>query len=252
MKVKIGILDAGMEGLTIFNRLVSNYPYNSIIYVNDVANYPYEGKTPEEINNLVNESLSILLKEEVSIIYVLSNSIIEYCDELLSKLTIPVVKINDLIVNYVNKKYEYKNIALLAKLYILKASTIYQKNFHYNHLYNVQSDELDDLVLNKEVKTAKSFNVCQRVLKNAIGKDVDIVVYVDGYISNLLIEIKEYIPNTNYIDLNGLVLDSIEKNESLLMDTKGKEVSTIYSTMEKNEFKEKTYFVNCKYNYIKR
>ena len=36
------------------------------------------------------------------------------------------------------------------------------------------------------------------------------------------------------------------------IDTKGKEVSTIYSTMDKNEFKTKAYFVNCKYNYIKR
>ena len=254
MKTKIGILDAGMEGLSIFNKLVLNFPYNKFIYVNDMENYPYEGKNPEDIKSLTSELINTLYKQEVDIIIVLSNSIIEYCDELLSNIKIPIIKINDLIINYVNKNYEYKNIALLAKLYILKASTIYQKNFHYNHLYNVQSDELDELVLNKEVKTGKSFGVCQRVLKNAIGKDVDLVVYVDSFISTLLIEIKEYIPNTSYIDLYNIIIDYYKENllDKYPFAIKGKEASLVISNMEKDEFKKLAYFVNCKYDYIKR
>ena len=120
----IGILDGGVEGINIFNSLVKNYPNQSFIYINDFKNYPYEGLKEEDILEYVKSNIEILLNYHVSKIIVVNNSIIEYCDEYLKTLEIPVFRITDILIDYLNTNYEHKNILFLGKQYIIKANSI--------------------------------------------------------------------------------------------------------------------------------
>ena len=247
-KKAIGILDAGLEGLVVFNELVKQFPNNQFIYLSDFTNYPYEEKDQKDILQYINKNTNELLMKGIGSIIVLGNSMIEYSEDYYNHLGIPTIKINDLIINYVNEHYEHKNILFLAKSYIVK-SAMYNKNFRYNRLYNVYSEQLDDLILNRKVKTALSFSKMGEVLKPGIGRDVDVIVYVDPYYSNLNIELKEYFPHTPTININKLVIDAVSKSSEIY--DKKKETSYVYCRLDEKEFKEKSYYLDCKYKYVK-
>ena len=239
----IGILDGGVEGINIFNSLVKNYPNQSFIYVNDFKNYPYEGLKEEDILEYVKSSIEILLSYQVSKIIVVNNSIIEYCDEYLKSLEIPVVRITDILIDYLNTNYEHKNILFLGKQYIIKAN-LYQKNIKYNHMYNLPSDDLESLILNKKVKTAKSFEKTKELLANVHNRDYNILCYSDSYLDNLRIEFNEYKTN----NLGNVVSKSLVNEINNSTRNSG---NFIVSYLEKSEFLDKVYWIDCKYKYKK-
>lgn len=243
----IGVLDGGLEGINIFETLCKNYPHQKFIYINDFTNYPYEDKNQADITTLVKNNIQILLDYNVSKIIIVNNSIIEYCEEYLNTLDIPVIKISDIIINYLNSNYEHKNILFLAKQYIIKAN-IYQKNIKYNHLYNVASDELDELILNKKVKTAKSFSKTEELLSTVHNREYNILVYIDSYLQNLRIEFEEYTNGNDIIDL----CDVIAKELVLEINNNTRNNGNlIISKLDKKTFLSKCYWLNGKYKFIK-
>lgn len=247
-KAPIGIIDGGIEGINIFEKLSKKYPNEMFIYINDLANYPYEEKDDEIILANVTKNINILLTYEVSLIIVVNNSIIEYCDEYLKTLPVPVVKINEVIIDYVNTNYEHKNVLLLAKQYLIKAN-LYQKNIKYNHLYNVSSDELEKIIIDKKVKTAVSFSKLRELMIQSNCKDLNILVIIDSYLSNLRIEFNEYISCNEIIDLPLIVGTKIE--DYLDHELKNRKKSLIICNYSKKDFTKYVYWLNCKYKYLK-
>jgi len=247
-KQPIGILDGGFEGINIFENLVKKYPNESFIYINDIQNYPYEGKEIELINELVKKNIDELLARDVQCIICVNSSIIEYCIELFDNINIPKIMIVNSIINYVNLNFEQKNMVLLAKEYILKAN-LFQKNFRYNHLYNIASDELEDVIFDRNVKTAKSFAKTREVLKSAIGKDVDLFIIVDSFLENLNIEFKEYCNYTTFLDLTNIINGEL-LSKNFVFSTKGKGKKLILSNIDKKEFFKRVYWIG-KYNFEK-
>lgn len=243
----IGILDGGVEGINIFEALLKKYPNQSFVYINDLNNYPYEEKTENDILGLVKKNVEALLSFNVSKILVVNNSIIEYCDEYLKTIGIPVIKITDIIINYLNEKYEHKNILLLAKQYIIKAN-LYQKNIKYNHFYNVASDALDEIVLNHKAKTALSFEKTKEVLWTVHNREYNVLVYVDSYLGNLRIEFNEYSTSNDIINLSELVANSLENEVD---NTKRNDGNLIISNINKLDFSNIVTWLNCKYKYNK-
>ena len=250
MKVNqaIGILDGGFEGINIFNRLVKDYPYERFIYLNDPVNYPYEGKEEKEILNAIKKNTEILISQHVSIILVVNNSIIEYGLEYFSSLEINVLKISDFIIDYVNESYEHKNVGLLAKEYIVKAN-IYQKNIKYNHLYSIPSDTLDDIIMNKEIRTAKSFKAVDDAFLNSKAKDYNILIVTDSYLNNLRIEFSEYVSCDEIMDLASVV--SKKMKEFLPNVGRIKKKGIVLSILNKKEFLDKAYFLDIRVKFQK-
>ena len=140
-KLPIGIIDINVDGLYILNTLCNEFKNEDFLYINDLKNDPYEGKEPEVILNYVKKNVEKLLSQNIKLLIVINDSIIEYCSDYLSTLNIPIINIQKVIIDYVNKNFEQKNLILCAKDYILKAN-LYQKNFNYNHIYNIPSDNL--------------------------------------------------------------------------------------------------------------
>ena len=56
-KRPIGIIDINVDGLYILNSLTKEFKNEDFIYINDIKNYPYEGREQEEIVKFVTENV---------------------------------------------------------------------------------------------------------------------------------------------------------------------------------------------------
>ncbi|MBP5408021.1 MAG: hypothetical protein J6Y42_02665, partial [Bacilli bacterium] len=102
---------------------------------------------------------------------------------------------------------------------------------------------------NKKVKTAISFNRMQEVLKVAMGKDIDVICYADPYFANLSIELNEYLPHIPTVNIEKLIIDSVSKSCEIY--DKKKEISYVYCRLDEKDFRDKSYYLDCKYKYVK-
>lgn len=246
-KSPIAILDEGIHGINFFNYLSKKYKYENLIYINDIKRYPYEGLEEEAINKLVSKKIDILLSLDVKAIIVVGNSIIEYCSDYINKLKVPVIRIDNAIIDYVNKKFDQKNIVLFGKDSIIKAN-IYQKNFKYNHLYTVISDSFEDIIINKQVKTSKSFNEMKEVTKHIANREIDLFLMLEPFLENLYTEINEYV-NANTIGNLNEILNKACVAKKIFINTKKIGKRFIYTDLNKKEFKEKVHWIDIKYKY---
>ncbi len=83
-----------------------------------MKSYPYEGKDKEVVLKHVMVNVEKLLEYNIKLLIVISDVIIECCEEYFSTLKIPVINIVQSIADYVNTYYEQKNLILCArKLY---------------------------------------------------------------------------------------------------------------------------------------
>ena len=247
-KRPIGIIDINVDGLYILNSLTKEFKNEDFIYINDIKNYPYEGREQEEIVKFVTENVEKLLEQNIKMLVVISDTIIEYCLDYLQTLNIPVINIVQSIINYVNKNYEQKNLALLAKSYILKAN-LYQKNFNYNHMYNIASEELENMIIENKMKTSKSFKASFETFKNSPKKEYNLLIITAPWLELLKIEILEYLEVDEFIKL-GIVLSEDMKKANSECYNRGKGKITILSKIDKKEFADLTKWFNLKYKYI--
>lgn len=207
-KPPIGILDMGIDNISILNMLFSEFKSEHFIYINDLECPDYEGLEIEVIHNRVKKNVEILLSNHVKLIVVVSNTIVEYCNDYLNEIYVPVINIVDTIVNYVNEFYEHKNMAFLASDNIIKAN-IYQKNFRYNHLYNIISDKMDELIVKNKMKTNESFMTTKDLFKQVIRKGLDVVIPTTCNQLLLSTEINEFVKETEIISLPKLFVEKI-------------------------------------------
>lgn len=240
----IGLLDGGFEGINIFNDLTRKYPSQSFIYVNDATFFKGDISDTEELNLHTKTNIDFLLNKGVKIIICLSYELMTLCKELFDSLNIAIYYLTSNIIEYVNNKYEHKNICFLAKENVLK-DNIFQRDFKYNRLYNIPCDELEELIMNKKTKTALSFEKVRNICKNVIDKPIDSLVFLDSILSYLKIEFKEYITYKEIVDLSEVAILKI-KNK---FTTIGKAKNIIASTIMKNEFLDNNFVIKSKYKY---
>lgn len=240
----IGLLDGGFEGINIFNELTRKYSAQSFIYINDAKFFNGDISDTEELNLHIKANIDCLLNKGVKIIICLSYELMILCKELFDSSNFIIYYLSNNLIEYVNNKYEHKNIAFLAKESILKEN-IFQKDFKYNHLYNIPCDDLEKLIMNKQTKTALSFETVKNVCKNAMNKQLDAIVFLDSILSYLKIEFKEYITYKEIVDLSEIAILKI-KNKLV---TVGKSQNYIISSVTKNEFLDNKFVIKNKYKY---
>lgn len=250
MKSPIGILDMGIENISILNLLQANFKYEHFIYVNDLECPNYEGLPEKTIFNRVQDNVEFLMAKNVKLIIVVSNTILEYCYDYFNDIQVPVINIIDIITSFINDKYEFKNIALMAKESIIDAN-IYQKNLRYKHLYNINTDLLDEVINDNKFKTQLSFNLTKDTLKTVLSKDVDVIV--PTYFNLLLFrtEIKEYMSSAIILELMSVFVDKITAAllaiENIYLKQKGK--IEIYVNSDKINF---YHLINKKIKVLKK
>jgi glutamate racemase len=245
IKDAIGILDMGMESFNILPILTKKFKHERFVYANDLPNQPYEGKNEPEILELVKVNVEKLLRENIKLLVVSSDVIIEHCLDYLLTLPIPVIDLVSTLIDYVNLKYEQKNIVLLAKNSILEAN-LYQKNFKYNHLYSCPSDELESIIRNRMTKTTKSFYTAKEILLPAIKKDVDVIVTSTPDLMLMKIEMGEYLKGSEITNIGEIIADKITEAEIKFND-KGRGKIQVLTKTSKKAFR--TYLYGEKFPY---
>ena len=209
IKTPIGILDMGIDNLSILNYLSQVFKNEHFIYINDLENPDYEALTEDNIEVRVRKNVEELLARNVKLIVVVSNTIVEYCREYFDKIDIPVINIVDSIIDYVNENYEHKNMAFIATLNIINAN-LYQKFFKYNHLYNLVSDDIEKFLHNHKVKTSESFDLTRDLLRSVLKKDINIIIPSSFNMMLLKTEMAEYLPTAILINLFNIIEDKIK------------------------------------------
>ena len=92
-KIKIGIFDSGLGGLTVLKSLSLLYRSNvSFIYLGDLAHLPYGDKSPESIIKYSQQIINFFINQNVDLIVVACNSASSVALKYLqSNYTIPVI-----------------------------------------------------------------------------------------------------------------------------------------------------------------
>ncbi len=100
MHGRIGILDSGVGGLSIWKEISKKLPQTSTIYIADSLNCPYGNKSKDNILSLTKRMVDFLLEKKVDIIVLACNTITVSCIDDLRKNypsvsivgTVPVIK----------------------------------------------------------------------------------------------------------------------------------------------------------------
>lgn len=250
IKKNIGVLDLNIDNIYFLNKLREKFVNDDIYYINDLSIEDIDSMAVDEINKKINDLITYLMSKNIDILVVASDNIVEYCEELLNSLSIPVIQVVNETLNYVNENYEYKNIGFLSTTSMIKAN-IYQKNLRYNHLYNMPGDSLQQLIRTHLVKTTESFQEVKNIIAPVFKKDLDIVI--PSLINYLMVttEINEFLKEVEVIKIDEILCDIIQKQLYKLQDMpiKGKG-KTYICLKDKIDISSLNRILKTKYNLI--
>ena len=209
IKKPIVVLDLNTNALVVLNKLKEVLPNENIIHINDLERTTYEVEDKDMILDIdgitsgIKRLLERVKKYDPKLLLVASDAIIEYGKELIEGLNIPYILITDVIIEEINKNYEFKNMAFFATQGIIEAN-LYQKNFHYTRLYNLNADNILDSIRNYKMKTSDSFNQMKVALFPLYQKDVDVII---PSIPNIFEYVMEENPSIVVLPVDKLLAD---------------------------------------------
>ncbi|XMB87039.1 aspartate/glutamate racemase family protein [Mycoplasmatota bacterium WC44] len=107
--MKIGIIDSGIGGLTIFRKLIEYFPGHSFFYVADKEHFPYGEKTKNEIVDILEDIVDIFKRMDLIVIACFTAS--SYVREV--KTDKKIVTVIDVINDHL-EKHNYKDVSIIG------------------------------------------------------------------------------------------------------------------------------------------
>lgn len=203
MNKKIGVLDSGIGGTTVLNKIVELLPNEEYIYYADTKNNPYGEKSEEELYKIVKEIVTFLInKKNCKIIVLACNTATTKCMKKLQKEfpdmlfvgTVPAVK--------VACDNHYKHTLVLAT-----PATIDSERMAELVKDNKKDDQemilypcpgLADAI-EKERKD-KIIQILKKIKQEMQDKKIDSIVLGCTHYPLIKDQIKEYFPNVMLLD----------------------------------------------------
>ena len=203
MNKKIGVLDSGIGGTTVLNKIVELLPNEEYIYYADTKNNPYGEKSEEELYTIVKEIVTFLInKKNCKIIVLACNTATTKCMKKLQKEfpdmlfvgTVPAVK--------VACDNHYKHTLVLAT-----PATIDSERMAELVKDNKKDDQemilypcpgLADAI-EKERKD-KIIQILKKIKQEMQDKKIDSIVLGCTHYPLIKDQIKEYFPNVMLLD----------------------------------------------------
>ena len=203
MNKKIGVLDSGIGGTTVLNKIVELLPNEEYIYYADTKNNPYGEKSEEELYTIVKEIVTFLInKKNCKIIVLACNTATTKCMKKLQKEfpdmlfvgTVPAVK--------VACDNHYKHTLVLAT-----PATIDSERMAELVKANKKDDQemilypcpgLADAI-EKERKD-KIIQILKKIKQEMQDKKIDSIVLGCTHYPLIKDQIKEYFPNVKLLD----------------------------------------------------
>lgn len=89
---KIGIVDSGIGGLPILDKIRQKYPKCDYIYIGDTVNFPYGNKTVDKVRKYLYRIIDYLVDEGMDLIVVACNSASStVVDDISKEFEIPII-----------------------------------------------------------------------------------------------------------------------------------------------------------------
>lgn len=158
MKNAIGIIDSGVGGLSIWQKMTKLLPNEDLIYLADQKNFPYGTKSPGLLKKVISKNVEFLVKQKVKLIVLGCNTAtVHALSYLREKYRLPIVG----TVPVIKKAAE---LSRSGKIGVIATSSTsksqYQKDLIKKFtngfsVSNLAQDGLVELVENLEMSTDK-------------------------------------------------------------------------------------------------
>lgn len=124
----IALFDSGIGGLTVLKAIGQLLPDENIVYYADTAHLPYGSKTPEQINQFVDEIAHFLLGEDIKILLMACNTSSALAIDTIRKwYPVPVIGIIEPAISIINSDYSKNSkVGVIATPATIK-SGVYQR-----------------------------------------------------------------------------------------------------------------------------
>lgn len=97
-KIKIGVFDSGVGGLSVVNAIVKELPELEVVFKNDAAHVPYGTRTIEEIYGFTKPILLSLVDNECQLIVIACNTVTtNMITKLRNELSIPLIGMEPMV-----------------------------------------------------------------------------------------------------------------------------------------------------------
>jgi len=117
-RTSIGIFDSGMGGLTVAAAINKLLPNESMIYVGDLAHFPYGDKSPESIKGYSLKIAKFLLEQNCKVVVIACNTAsshaFKYVSELAQASGVTVINVIDPAVKAITKQFKSGKIGIIG------------------------------------------------------------------------------------------------------------------------------------------
>ena len=140
-KIKIGIFDSGLGGLTVFKSLSKKFRTQySYIYFGDTANLPYGDKSKDSIIEYSKKIIDFFLKKRVEIIIIACNSASSVALKDLQSIykNVTIIGMIEPSVEYIVNYTNLKSISIIGTETTIKSNSYIEAFSDYNYkLYSL-------------------------------------------------------------------------------------------------------------------
>ncbi len=225
MNKKIGVLDSGIGGTTVLDKMVELLPNEEYIYYADTKNNPYGEKSEEELYKIVRNIVTFLIdKKNCKIIVLACNTATTKCmkklrkefPEMLFVGTVPAVK--------VACDNHYKHTLVLATPATIdseRMTELVQDNKKENQEINLYPcPGLADAIEKQEED--KITQILEKIKRKTKAKKIDSIVLGCTHYPLIKDKIKKYFPKAALLDGSSGVAKEVKRqleNHNLLNQT---------------------------------
>lgn len=169
--MKIAIIDSGIGGTYLLNKLINKYPNNEYLYLCDNLNVPYGTKTKDEVINYIINILNYLEKKHINLLIVACNTMSCFIEKYRANYSFPIYTILDYNTKILNEKYQYNKVAIIAtsltirsEMYLYKTNNIDIQFINGSYLTKLIEDN-DINLIEKEINALiKQINKDNKVI----------------------------------------------------------------------------------------
>ena len=264
---KIGFLDSGIGGLTVFRELTHLMPNESLVYYGDNANCPYGNRPKEEILSLTISMLDFLSEKDIKVCVIACNTISTLIDEYRNRYAFPIISIIESAVSYLSK-LNLENVGVIATEFTIKTgayTSAIQKSSPKTKVYSVPSKTLAGLVdkgdfESEEIKSEVEDLIKKMKMQSPYVKHIILGCTHYGFVQNIF---EKAAPDITFIDpaleeakAVQAILAKSEKfakpNEKVYYDIYTSGEKKVYETLLKKLEIQAQYIIHEKVGHIKK
>lgn len=237
----IGIFDSGVGGLTVTKEIIKVLPYESIIYLADMAHLPYGDKSAETVIKLSIKNAEFLVSKGVKVIVVACNTASSVAiGALRQRFNIPIIGVVEPAVNEAIKITKNQRIGVIGTYRTVNAGKFKELIEKYSsgkiRVFQQACPLFVPLVEEGFIDHPATYYIAEEYLKNLKHQNIDTLILGCTHYPLLKPVIQKIMgDNVKLVDTSEITakrLKEILKEQNLLADEKNLEnrFETYYTT----------------------